>query len=70
MRKIILPMAALSAVLLLSGCIGIGGGSRTTNQSPTLGQQLVDLKTARERGAINDAEYETQKAKLLAGQAH
>ena len=69
MKKIILPIAALFAMLFLSGCI-IGTGGRTVNHNPTLGQQLVDLKTARERGAINDSEYETQKAKLLAGQSH
>ena len=32
---------------------------------PTLGQQLLDLKKAKDAGAINDAEYEAQKTKLL-----
>jgi hypothetical protein len=34
-------------------------------QNPTLGQQLIDLKKAKDAGAITDAEYEAQKAKLL-----
>jgi hypothetical protein len=34
-------------------------------QSPTIGQQLIDLKKAKDAGAITDAEYQEQKAKLL-----
>jgi len=32
---------------------------------PTLGQQLIDLQKARDAGALTDAEYQTQKARLL-----
>ena len=32
---------------------------------PTIGQQLLDLKKARDDGAISEQEYETEKAKLL-----
>ncbi|HWH70601.1 MAG TPA: SHOCT domain-containing protein, partial [Candidatus Sulfotelmatobacter sp.] len=57
---------ALSVTLLFSGCVAAigngGGGSRGTN---TLGQQLVDLKKAKDTGALTDAEYEAQKTKLL-----
>ena len=38
-------------------------GHATT--APTLGQQLIDLQKARDSGAITEAEYESQKAKLL-----
>jgi len=33
--------------------------------APTLGQQLIDLQKAKDSGAISDAEYQAQKAKLL-----
>ena len=33
--------------------------------APTLGQQLIDLQKAKDSGAITDAEYQAQKAKLL-----
>lgn len=33
--------------------------------APTLGQQLMDLQKAKDSGAITDAEYQAQKAKLL-----
>ena len=33
--------------------------------APTIGQELLDLKKARDAGAISEQEYETEKAKLL-----
>lgn len=33
--------------------------------APTIGQQLIDLKKALDAGAITQAEYETEKAKIL-----
>ena len=70
MKRFIIPLTLLSTMLLLNGCIGLslGGGTRTESHSPTLGEQLIDLKTA--NGAINEAEYQNQKAKLLASQPH
>ncbi len=70
MKKTIIPMlAGISAMMLLTGCLAldIGGGTSTRAQAPTMGQQLVDLQKAKESGAISDAEYQTQKAKLLNG---
>jgi hypothetical protein len=32
---------------------------------PTVGQQLIDLKKAKDSGAITEAEYEAEKAKIL-----
>jgi Short C-terminal domain len=51
---------------MLSGCV-LGAGDKSYHQEvrPTLGQQLLDLKKAKDAGAINDAEYEAQKTKLL-----
>lgn len=37
-------------------------------QTATLGQQLIDLQKAKDTGAITDAEYQAQKAKLLGNQ--
>ena len=57
----------LASMSLLSGCIGLqlGGGPPPKAQSPTLGQQLIDLQHAKAAGAINESEYQAQKAKLL-----
>ena len=68
MKKLFVSAAvALSAVLLLSGCLAlqIGGGDKKEEKKTTTGQQLIDLKKAHDAGAISDEEYETQKAKAL-----
>ena len=50
---------------LVSGCIAVGGNEHYTK--PTLGRQLMDLKTARDTGAIAEQEYEQAKEDLLHG---
>lgn len=66
MKKLIAPTAlALCAVVFLSGCVAAIGNRGTNPSNATLGQQLIDLQKARESGAITDAEYQTQKARLL-----
>jgi phosphate/sulfate permease len=68
MKRIILPiLTTLSAVTILTGCIGLSIGSGTTSKptSATIGQQLMDLQKAKDTGAITEAEYQAQKAKLL-----
>jgi Short C-terminal domain len=69
MKKLLIPMMmGLAALTLLSGCLGlqVGGGTTTRPQMPTVGQQLVDLQRAKDAGALSDAEFQAQKAKLLA----
>ena len=67
MKKLILSaVAALSFVVLLNGCIAIGTGPKSQQTTTTLGQQLIDLQNAKNAGAISEAEYQAQKAKLLA----
>jgi hypothetical protein len=53
------------AVLLLPGCLAIGGRSETT--PPTLGKQLTDLKAAYDHGAVTEQEFEQAKAQLIIG---
>jgi hypothetical protein len=45
----------------VSGCLAFGGNSN----SPTKGQELVDLKMALDRGAINQSEYDAAKAQVI-----
>jgi hypothetical protein len=33
---------------------------------PTIGQELIDLKKAKDSGAISGEEYESQKKKVMA----
>jgi hypothetical protein len=69
MKKLIIPaLVGLLTVTLLTGCVGglsLGGGTKTTTNAATVGQQMIDLKKARDAGAITDAEYQAQKIKIL-----
>jgi hypothetical protein len=56
--------AALALSLLaLPGCLVVGGPDKT--MPPTLGQELLDLKTAHEEGALTADEYEQARKRLL-----
>ena len=57
----------LLAGFVAAGCIAVGGSDTRNYQAPTLGRQLQDLKTAKDTGAINDAEYADAKARLISG---
>jgi hypothetical protein len=68
MKKLLIPTAiAICALPLLTGCLAlqVGGGDKQESHKATVGQQLIDLKTARDSGAISESEYQTQKAKVL-----
>jgi hypothetical protein len=66
MKKFVFPTSlALAAILFLSGCVAAIGNRDTQRGGGTIGQQLVDLQKAKDVGAINDVEFQTQKAKLL-----
>jgi hypothetical protein len=68
MKKLFIPTAvALSAMLLLTGCLAVqlGGGDKQEAHKATVGQQLTDLKAAKDAGAITESEYQAQKARLL-----
>ena len=69
MKKIFVPvMLGLAALTLLSGCLNLslGGGSTTRPQTATVGQQLLDLQKAKDANIITEADYQRQKARLLA----
>jgi hypothetical protein len=73
-KALIWSFIALVSTTLLTGCLGLalGTGDKTTTikQEPTVGQQLIDLQKARTSGALTEAEYDTQKAKILNGNAN
>jgi len=69
MKKLFVPvMLGLAALTLLSGCLNLslGGGSTTRPQTATVGQQLLDLQKAKDANIITEADYQRQKARLLA----
>ena len=57
----VLRVALFVGLVGTGGCIAVGGASNR----PTKGQELIDLKAALDRGAINPAEYETTKTQVM-----
>jgi hypothetical protein len=57
----------LTVISLLSGCAGAAFNkvSITANRNITLGQELIDLQAAHEKGIINDTEYAQMKQDIL-----
>ena len=55
--------AALAATLTAAGC----GGNEVLQPtvSVSVGQQLIDLKKARDSGAVSERDYERQKEQLI-----
>lgn len=60
-------LCSFCIVTLFTGCLDLqfGGGTKSETQNSTVGQQLIDLQKAKDAGAITDAEYQTQKTKIL-----
>ena len=55
--------AAFAATLTAAGC----GGNEVLQPtvSVSVGQQLIDLKRARDSGAVSERDYERQKEQLI-----
>jgi hypothetical protein len=55
-----------SLLLAMSGCVAAIGNRPPPQSSATLGQQLIDLKRARDEGVITEAEYVQKREQFLA----
>lgn len=66
MKSYVTLLAALAVILSAPGCaIGIGNRDNDDARKASLGQELMDLKAARETGAMTEDEYQDQRARLL-----
>lgn len=63
--KLVLALALLSLPLLGSGCVAAIGNGQSPRSNGTVGQQLIDLQKAKDTGAMTDAEYQKERAKVL-----
>jgi hypothetical protein len=63
MHRLRVIAAGALAALLISGCGGNEVIQPTVNVS--LGQQLIDLKKARDSNALSERDYEREKKKLI-----
>jgi len=64
MRKIISLILVMALITTMTSCIAVGSGGKKVENQTTLGQQLIDLKKARDEGAVSAQEYEKLREKL------
>jgi hypothetical protein len=68
MERIIAGGLAAFLVLMSASLQGCGGGgSKTTVNSTTTGQELTDLKRALDEGVITQKEYDKKRNEILRG---
>ena len=65
-----MALVVITGVLggLLSGCawsIGSDKGGGKVVAEPTRGQELIDLKKAKDQGAITEEEYQAQRKAIM-----
>jgi len=70
LRKwMVLALISGTVACLSSGCAwSIGDGKEhtvNTRTVPTRGQELIDLKKARDQGAISEDEYQAQRKRIM-----
>ncbi len=68
MKRIISLLLVMALLTTMVSCIAVGSGGEKIEQKPTLGQELIDLKKARDEGAISEQEYKEMKEKLKQNQ--
>jgi hypothetical protein len=62
----ILAAALTTMASVSSGCAwSIGGKEGATVHQTTKGQELIDLKRAKESGAMSEDEYQAQRKRIL-----
>jgi hypothetical protein len=64
MKRMISVLLILTLLATMVSCIAVGSGGKKVDHQVTLGQQLIDLKKARDEGAISGQEYEELREKL------
>ena len=64
MKRMISILLILTLLTTMVSCIAVGSGGKKVDNQITLGQQLIDLKKARDEGAISAQEYEELREKL------
>ena len=64
-RAVAQALGLTALTLALSGCVVAVGNEGVRPYRPTLGQELTDLKKARDNGSISEDDYQAQRQKLL-----
>ena len=65
MKKALLITLIIICFVVQSGCVGVQGGTEQFQSQQTVGQELIDLKRAKDSGAITQEEYEKLKMNIM-----
>ena len=65
MKKALLMILIIICFVVPSGCVGVQGGTEQVQSQQTVGQELIDLKRAKDSGAITEEEYEKLKKNII-----
>ena len=66
-QETLLVLAAGLVAVGLSGCAMCNRGTMNYTRTTTIGKELIDLKDAKDKGALTDEEYAKTKKFLLEG---
>lgn len=67
MNRLLKSLLLIVVIGVHSGCAMFNNGTLHYSRTITIGQELVELKTARDEGAISDEEYHKLKKEILEG---
>lgn len=67
-RHLYVASALLLAVMFVAGCAMFNKTKIAYTRTTTLGQELIDLQAAKEKGAITEAEYQELKEQIKQGE--
>jgi hypothetical protein len=65
MHRLFNAAAAVAALLVLGGCSSATTEALAPTISVSVGQQLIDLKKAKEAGALSEKEYQAQVRRVI-----
>lgn len=65
MKKIAGILAVIILVIGMAGCAMGNKGTMHYNRTTTIGQELLDLKEAKDKGALSEEEYNKVKEDIL-----
>ena len=65
MTRITLPALILTAAAMSTACSSTNTEVLPPTVNVSIGQQLIDLKKAKDSGAISEKEYQTQTRRVI-----
>jgi uncharacterized membrane protein len=65
--KTLPTLLCLVVMISLTGCAMFNHGTMHYNRTTTIGMELIDLKKARDNGALSEEEYTKLKEEIMKG---